>query len=123
MRIFKTRWFTKWAGKEGLTDKVLSAAIAEMETGLIDADLGGNIYKKRVARPGQGKSGSTRIIVAFKIGEKAFFMYGFAKNKMDNINDKELEVFKIVGGDLLSYNGKQLETALEKGELMEVINE
>jgi len=123
MRIFKTRWFTKWAGKEGLTDKVLFAVVAEMETGLIDADLGGNIYKKRVARPGQGKSGSTRIIVAFKIGEKAFFMYGFAKNKMDNINDKELEVFKIVGGDLLSYNDKQLETALEKGELMEVINE
>ncbi len=123
MKIFKTKWFTKWAIKEGLTNKVLLAAITEMEKGLIDADLGGNIYKKRVAKPGQGKSGSTRTIVAFKIGEKAFFMYGFTKNKKDNINDKELEVFKIVGGDLLSYNDEQLEEALKKGELLEVIDE
>ena len=45
MRIFKDRLFNKWADKEGITDKLLRVAVVEMEEGLVDADLGGNVYK------------------------------------------------------------------------------
>ena len=60
MRTFKTKWFQKWAAREGLTDTVLVSAVEEIEAGLIDADMGGHMVKKRVALPGRGKRGSTR---------------------------------------------------------------
>ncbi|GAA4648307.1 hypothetical protein GCM10023116_05740 [Kistimonas scapharcae] len=56
MRVFKTRWFQRWAKKEGLSDKVLMAAVQEMEQGLVDADLGGSVYKKRDSANGEGKA-------------------------------------------------------------------
>jgi hypothetical protein len=80
MRIFKTRTFQRWASKTGVSDIALLDAVAEMECGLIDADLGGNLYKKRVALPGRGKSGSTRTIIATQFAGVLFFLYGFEKN-------------------------------------------
>lgn len=91
MRIFKPKTFSKWASKEGLTDKALAAAVTEMENGLINADLGGNVYKKRAAIEGQGKSAGFRTILAYKVGNKSFFMFGFAKNQQDNVNKKDLK--------------------------------
>jgi DNA-binding transcriptional regulator YiaG len=41
-----------------------------MAGGLIDADLGGHVVKKRVALPGQGKRGGARTIVATKLAER-----------------------------------------------------
>lgn len=120
MRVFKDKQFHKWAVKEGLTDEIMAYAVAEMEKGLIDADLGGNVYKKRVARPGQGKRGSTRTIVAFKINERAFFIYGFSKSDKDNINKEELAALKRYAALLFSYSEKQIELALKVKDLMEV---
>lgn len=120
MRVFKTKWFNKWAKKEGLKDSDLALTISEMESGLIDADLGSNVYKKRVAKPGQGKSGSTRTIVAFKLGNKAFFTYGFAKKDKDNITLKELDSLKDYASLLFSFDDKMLLKALVNGELVEV---
>jgi len=60
MRIFKLKLFHKWADKEGLIDESLIKAIKEMEQGLIDADLGGHVYKKRVGIKGRGKRGGVR---------------------------------------------------------------
>ena len=57
MAIYKTRWFDRWARKQGLTTPSLCAAVREMTKGLFDADLSGNLFKKRIARPGQGKRG------------------------------------------------------------------
>jgi len=102
MRIFKSKWFNKWAEKEGLTDKVLTEAITEMEGGLNDGDLGGHVYKKRAAIQGQGKRGGLRTIVAFKVDEQSFFMFGFAKNQTDNIDKKELKALKLMAKHLLS---------------------
>jgi len=78
MRIFKNKVFSKWAAKERVSDKALKAAIQEIGNGLVDANLGGNVYKKRVAIGGKGKSGGVRTILAFKVDDKAFFIYGFA---------------------------------------------
>ena len=40
------------------------------KSGLIDANLGGEVLKKRVARKGQGKRGGYRVIVAARKGGK-----------------------------------------------------
>lgn len=120
MRIYKSKWFAKWADKEGLTDASLKAAIKEMENGLIDADLGGHVFKKRAPIEGQGKSGGLRTILAFKVGNKAFFIYGFPKNARSNIDDKELKAFKRLAKELLGYSDTQLKKALKTGSMVEV---
>ncbi|MBL4910889.1 MAG: type II toxin-antitoxin system RelE/ParE family toxin [Alteromonadaceae bacterium] len=122
MRIFKSKWFNKWAEKEGLMDKTLTEAITEMEDGLNDGELGGHVYKKRAAIQGQGKRGGLRTIIAFKVDDKSFFMFGFAKNQKDNIDKKELKALKLMAKDLLSYSDKQLKQAIEVSELIEVKN-
>jgi len=120
MRIFKTLAFSKWANKEKLTDAKLWDAVSEMQRGLIDADLGGGVYKKRVALPGRGKSGSTRTLIAFKQDDQAFYMYGFAKNQRVNIKPDELKALKLLAAQLLAYDNRALNKAKKAGELIEV---
>ena len=90
MRAMKTKAFARWADDEGLGDEALALAVAEMNRGLIDARLGGHVFKKRIALPGRGKRGSTRTLVAFRQGDKAIFVYGFAKSERANISSKDL---------------------------------
>jgi hypothetical protein len=104
MRVFKNKAFSKWAAKEGLVDVVLLAAVDEMERGLIDADMGGHVVKKRVALAGRGKSGGFRTLLAYKAGNKAFFVYGFAKNARANISADELKALKYLAKELLKYS-------------------
>jgi hypothetical protein len=88
-RIFKRKDFARWMTGEQLGDDSLCKAIREMEDGLIDSDLGGLLYKKRVARPGQGKRGGYRTLLAAKLGQRYVFLLGFAKGNMDNITPTE----------------------------------
>ncbi len=123
MRIFKNKVFSQWAAKEGLDDDALRAAVDEMERGLIDADLGGHIVKKRVAVGGRGKSGGVRALLVFKVGNQAFFVYGFAKNARANINAVELKALKHLAKELLGYSDKALTEAIKHGALIEVEND
>ena len=91
MQVFKNKAFSKWAVKEGLSDDALLTAISEIESGLVDADLGGHVLKKRVPIAGRGKRGGVRTILAYQYRNKAFFVYGFAKNAQDNIDTSELK--------------------------------
>lgn len=122
MRVFKNKAFSKWATKEGLGDEALLAAVDEMERGLIDADLGGHVVKKRVALAGRGKSGGVRTLLAYKVGNKAFFVYGFAKNARANISADELKALKHLAKELLEYSDKALTEAIKHGALIEVEN-
>lgn len=79
MRVFKSRWFERFARREGIADLAMREAIARAQKGLVDADLGGNVIKQRIARSGHGKSAGYRAIILFRRGERAFFVYGFAK--------------------------------------------
>lgn len=88
-RIFKTRHFQRWMRKTELTDQVLCTAVAEMVQGLIDADLGGGVVKKRVGLAGRGKRGGARTLVATNKGSRWFFVFGFEKNDRANIDDDE----------------------------------
>lgn len=120
MQAFKTKAFAKWAEGEGLGDEALALAVAEMEQGLIDAHLGGLVVKKRVALPGRGKRGSTRTLVAFRQGGKAFFVFGFAKSERANVSDKELRALKLLAKELLNYPAASLVKATKAGELVEI---
>jgi len=120
MRIFKNRWFQKWAAKEGLGDEALRAAVKEMEDGLIGAELGGHVVKKRVALPGRGKRGGTRTLVIYQKANKAFFVYGFAKNERTNISIKQLKALRLLATQLLGYTSPTLAKAMKAGELIEV---
>ncbi len=120
MQAFKIKAFAKWASGEGLGDDALASAVAEMEQGLIDARLGGQVFKKRVALPGRGKRGSTRSLVAFRQGDKVFFIYGFAKNERANVSDKELRALKLLAKELLNYAAPALAKATKAGELIEI---
>ena len=120
MRIFKNKAFTKWAEKEGLNDDALQIAVDEMERGLIDADLGGHVVKKRVAVGGRGKRGGVRTLLACKSGDKAFFMYGFAKNARANVSTDELKALKHLAKELMNYSDKTLTKAIQHGALIEV---
>jgi hypothetical protein len=123
IRIFKSKLFARWAEKEGLSDTSLAAAIAEIEQGLIDADLGGHVIKKRVAIEGHGKSTGYRSLLAYKTKTKAFFIYGFAKNHRANVKPDELKVLKRMAKELLSYSNEEIKSALQQGVLIEVKND
>ena len=122
MRIFKNKAFSKWASKENLDDESLRLSVDEMNNGLIDADLGGHVYKKRIAIAGSGKSGGVRTLLVYKAGTTAYFIYGFAKNTRANIKDNELKGLKTYAGILLNYSDKELNQAVKTGALIEVIN-
>lgn len=121
MRILKTRVFDRWANKEGLTDLILADAVDEMEHGLVDAALGGHVYKKRVALPRQGKRSGSRTLLAYQNGKRAFFIFGFAKNERANINAKELKSLKLLAGELLGYSSQKLDQAIKVNELVEIM--
>ncbi len=120
MTVYKTRWFNRWAHKQGLDDLSLCVAVREMTAGLYDADLGSGLVKKRIARSGQGKSGGFRTLIATNKGDCWVFVYGFPKNERSNIDKNEEEALKKLATELLSLTSKALEQAKDDNELMEV---
>lgn len=119
-RILKTRPFNRWLRKTLLDDNALLKAIDEMERGLVDADLGGNVYKKRVALPGRGKSGSTRTLIATNREDRWFFLFGFEKNDRENITQAELAYLQGAAQIFLGYSSDDLQSAIARGDFLEV---
>ena len=119
MRLFKTKWFMRYARQENLVDHSLCDAIERAERGLVDADLGGGIIKQRVARTGQGRSGGYRLLIAYRSGKRAVFLYGFAKSERDNIEADELETLKEIGAAWLEAKKERLEYAIKEVILRE----
>lgn len=119
-QILKTKSFTRWQRREGLPDSALCEAVKEMGEGLIDADLGGSLYKKRVARPGGGKRDGYRTLLSARIGSRYVFLYGFAKSAQANVSPKEREALQYAGEVLLGLTPGKLSKALKSKELWEV---
>jgi hypothetical protein len=122
-RVFKTRTFARSLKESGVTDKALWAAVMEMESGLVDADLGGHVVKKRVPIPGHGKRGGARTLVATSFQERWFYLYGFKKNERANVTKDELRALRQIAKEILSLTARQLDIALHAGELFEVMND
>jgi hypothetical protein len=120
VRIFKNTWFNRFANKEGITDAEVREAVNQLEAGQPDADLGGGVFKVRVARSGEGKSGGYRVIVFFKSKKRTFFVYGFVKSARANIDQGELRAFKKRSKDAFSMTETQINDRLRNGTLIEV---
>jgi hypothetical protein len=120
VRIFKSRWFERFARREGIADAALREAVARAEKGQIDADLGGGVIKQRIARPGQGRSKGYRAIILFRRGAKALFVYGFAKSQRANIDDNEEEQFKEAAKHVPALTENQIAELLKRGDFAEV---
>ena len=120
-KIYKSKPFSRFSKKEKIDDEDLIKAISELEQGLHDGALGGEVYKKRIARKDQGKRGSYRTIILFKKGKRAFFAYGFPKNEKANITDAEQDQFKVLADTLLKLSDKDLAKLVKDGKYTEVI--
>ena len=120
MRIFISRWFQRFARKERIASAALCEAVARAENGQIDADLGGEVIKQRIARPGRGKSKGYRTIILFRRGEMAFFVYGFSKSQRASLDPDEERQFKDAAKHVLALTEKQLGELLKKGDFEEV---
>lgn len=122
-RVFKTRHFRRWMRKTELSDLVLCKAVAEMAQGLIEADMGGSVVKKRIALPGRGKCGSARTLIATNKGNRWFFLFGFEKNERANVNTKELEALQSIATDLLKHTTAELDALVASNYLQEICND
>lgn len=120
MRIFKTKLFSRFAKRERITDAMLYEAVERAEKGILDADLGGNIIKQRVAREGQGRSKGYRVLIAARIKKRYVFMYGFAKNEKSNIENDEFDALKTYGAAWLNADEKIIKISLKEGKLEEI---
>ena len=120
MRVFKTRVFDRFVREERIDDEVLCAAIARAERGLIDADLGGGVIKQRVARPGQGRSGGYRTLIALRSGTRAVFLYGFAKSDRDNVRGDELRELRSTAQEMLAWDQRKVDVMLATGAWTEI---
>lgn len=123
MQIFKTKWFMRYVRQERIEDHCLREAIERAERGLIDADLGGGVIKQRVARTGQGRSGGYRMLIAYRFGNRAVFIYGIAKSERDNIDASELLTLREIGTTWLEAKAEQLEYAIKEGLLKEICDD
>jgi len=122
-RVFKTRYFARWMRKTELTDATLCDAVQEMSLGLIDADLGGGLVKKRVGLAGRGKRGGARTLVATNKNKRWFFVFGFEKNERANIDVDELAALQELAAELLVRTDEELKIAIADGALKEICHE
>ena len=94
-----------------------------MALGLVDADLGGHVYKKRVPVPGRGKRGGARTILGSNLDDRWFFIYGFEKNERATIDSRELAALQAIARALLGMDAKLLDKAAAEGEITEIRHE
>jgi len=120
LRTFKTKAFSRFAGREGIDDTALCEAVDRARRGSVDADLGGGVIKQRMARKGGGRSGGFRTIVLFRRGELSFFVYGFAKSGRENLRRDELETFRRLADEYLALDRVGLAAAQAVGAIIEV---
>jgi len=118
--IFKRKELARWQAGEHVPDEALCKTVMEMKAGLIDADLGGGLYKKRVPRPGAGKSAGYRTLLSARIGDRYVFLHGFPKNEKANITKEEQKALQFAGKVFLDLSGESLTKALLAGVLLEV---
>jgi hypothetical protein len=79
--IFKTKAFDRWTTKIELRNETLRLAIMEIEEGRYEANLGGFLYKKRIALGDKGKSGVLELLLLLNMRIRQFLFTGFLKTK------------------------------------------
>jgi len=120
LRVFATKWFARFARNEGISDERLCAAVTRAEHGSVDADLGGNLIKQRVARAGGGRSGGYRTLIAYQTARRSVFLYGFAKNERDNVSLRKLAELKLLARRFVSLTDAEIDALLNANEMREL---
>ena len=121
MQVYITRWFDRFARKEKISAARICETIARAERGLIDAELGGGLIKQRIPRRGEGRSGGFRTLIAYRTKARAIFLYGFAKNERDNVDNDDLEDLKNTAAIFLAIGNDDLARAVDAGQLKEIV--
>jgi hypothetical protein len=122
MRVFKGKQFSRWATGEAIGDNNLCQAAAEAFAGQYDADLGGYLFKKRIARSDGGKSGGYRTVLGFRRSDskRMFFLYGFPKNVRANITAREQSALSANASALVDATDRQIDDLKARGTIMEM---
>jgi len=120
VRVFKTKWFSRFARQEDIEDAKLIEAVQNLEHGLVDADYGGGLIKQRIARGGEGKSGGYRSIIAFKSGTRSIFVFAFQKSEKQNLTQIEVREYKKAAAVYFEMTEAQISLAIDRKELIEV---
>ncbi len=122
VRVFKNKWFHRWARGEGITDASLHDAAEEIVAGQVEADLGGYLFKKRLARVGAGKRGGYRTIVGYRKAnsDRLIFLYAFPKSAKANISSKEEAALSLAAEGFLAATAEQVDALLANGAIFEV---
>jgi len=129
MQIFKTKRFAHSAKRKRIADDSLSYAIERAERGDLDTDLGGGVIEQYVPRERSGvyippnfrrKRLGYQVLIAYRSGHRAVFLYGFALNKRAIIKDDELATLREIAAVWLKAGADRLEDAIEEGILREV---
>ena len=122
MRVFKGKHFSRWAAGETISDADLCRAAAEAFAGQYDADLGGYLFKQRIARRDGGKSGGYRTILGFRKSDstRIFFLYGFPKNVRANITTGERGALSATAAALVDATDRQIDELKARGTIVEL---
>lgn len=88
IRVFALNGFSRFARRMRVSDEALWKVVFSPP----DADLGGGLYKFRVARPREGARGGGRALVALKVGHpRSCCLDG--KRKIWKISDPRISKF------------------------------
>jgi hypothetical protein len=120
VRVFKSRAFAQFSRKNRIADADLCDVVDDMLAGAVDADLGGGVFKQRLRRQGQGKSGGFRTIVLLRRETVFMFAYGFAKNERDNIERNELVKFRKLAKEVFQYEKEDIDRLVNANALEEI---
>ena len=120
MKKLKTKWFSTWSRKQKISDIKLLSAIEDMENDLSSVNLGGGLFKVRVASENSGKSSAYRTIVVYREDDRAVMIYGFMKKEQENLLTDELKNFKTLSKDILRLNDESLTKAIENNVFVKI---
>jgi len=120
LQRFMLKGFARFARREQIPGSALTGAVDRLAGGFVDANLGGNLVKQRVARPGAGRSGGWRTIIVYRAPELAVFVHGFAKNATGNVSQKELMELKRLAGVMLELTPRQIRALGGNGAWIEL---
>ena len=125
VRVFAVPQVMRLLRKERLPDAALCAVAREVVAGRLgagEADLGDGLWKKRLARPGGGKSGGYRAVVAYRRpkNDRVLFAFLFAKSSASTLAPAGREALARVAANFAGATDEQVGALLDAGDMREV---
>ncbi len=117
MRDFLTRQVSKAAAKFGISEDGFIEAGERVRGGNASADLGGGLFKERIARTGRGRSGGFRTVFCLRNDGDILFFIIFAKNRKANMDNAELQAARKVAVEFRAFTEDDILAALAAGRI------